>query len=42
VKGAIIGDVKFPEDDAPPPWIIEMTADRRAKIAKHIKSVLRG
>jgi hypothetical protein len=28
--------------DAPPPWIIEMTSDRRAKVANHIKSVMRS
>lgn len=28
--------------DAPAPWIIEMTADRRAKVANHIKRVMRG
>lgn len=28
--------------DAPPPWIIEMTSDRRAKVAAHIKSVMRS
>lgn len=28
--------------DAPPPWIQESTAERRSKVARHIRNILRG